>query len=118
MSAPPIPIPLSRPIALDTSAATSSSSFWDNITTWASEHKAVVYTIAGVTIVVTGVGVAYYLSDPSSSQKSQDSGTSKKKSKKSKGKSRKAAGEASKEATQESSAARGQYSVLGSRPGC
>lgn len=40
-----------------------SSSLWDRITTWASENKAVVYTVAGVAIVVTGAGVAYYLTD-------------------------------------------------------
>lgn len=41
----------------------SSSSVWDKISTWASENKAVVYTIAGVAVVVTGAGVAYYLTD-------------------------------------------------------
>ena len=41
----------------------AQSSLWDRITTWASENKAVVYTIAGVAVVVTGAGVAYYLSD-------------------------------------------------------
>lgn len=41
---------------------TPSSSLWDRITTWASEHKAAVYTIAGVTLVVTGAGVIYYSS--------------------------------------------------------
>lgn len=44
-------------------ASTSQSSVWDRITTWASENKAVVYTIAGVAIVVSGAGVAYYLLD-------------------------------------------------------
>jgi import receptor subunit TOM70 len=44
-------------------ASTPSSSVWDRITTWASENKAVVYTIAGVAVVVTGAGVAYYLTD-------------------------------------------------------
>jgi import receptor subunit TOM70 len=44
-------------------ASTPSSSVWDRITTWASENKAVVYTIAGVVVVVTGASVAYYLTD-------------------------------------------------------
>jgi import receptor subunit TOM70 len=44
-------------------ASTPSSSVWDRITTWASENKAVVYAIAGVAVVVTGAGVAYYLTD-------------------------------------------------------
>ena len=37
------------------------SSVWDRITNWASEHKALVYTIAGVAVVVTGAGIVYYL---------------------------------------------------------
>lgn len=44
-------------------ALSGSPSFWEKVTTWASEHKAVVYTIAGVAVVVTGAGVAYYLTD-------------------------------------------------------
>ena len=43
--------------------STSQSSLWDRISTWASDNKVVVYTIAGVAIVVTGAGVAYYLTD-------------------------------------------------------
>lgn len=44
-------------------SSTASSSVWDRVSTWASENKAVVYTIAGVAIVVSGAGVAYYLTD-------------------------------------------------------
>jgi len=40
-----------------------SSSFYDRITTWASEHKAAVYTIAGITLVATGAGIYYYTSE-------------------------------------------------------
>ncbi|KAF2250022.1 mitochondrial precursor proteins import receptor [Trematosphaeria pertusa] len=40
-----------------------TSSLWDRISTWASEHKGVVYTIAGLTLVVGAGGVIYYLSD-------------------------------------------------------
>jgi hypothetical protein len=43
----------------------SSSSTWDRISSWVSEHKAVVYTIAGVAVVVTGAGVVYYLNNDS-----------------------------------------------------
>lgn len=43
----------------------SSSSTWDRISTWVSENKAVVYTIAGVAVVVTGAGVVYYLNSDS-----------------------------------------------------
>lgn len=36
-------------------------SLWDRISTWVSEHKAVVYTIAGVAVVVTTAGAVYYV---------------------------------------------------------
>ena len=64
MSNQPYPVPPSGGIPVQfTSPASQSSSLWDRVTTWASENKAVVYTIAGVAIVVTGAGVAYYLTD-------------------------------------------------------
>jgi len=44
------------------SVSTASSSLWDRVSTWASENKTVVYTIAGVTLVATGAGVVYYVS--------------------------------------------------------
>ncbi|KAH6627070.1 hypothetical protein B0J18DRAFT_159122 [Chaetomium sp. MPI-SDFR-AT-0129] len=44
----------SAPIPADTS-------LWDRISTWVSEHKAVVYTIAGVAVVVTTAGAVYYV---------------------------------------------------------
>ena len=47
----------------DFTSSAPPSSVWDRISTWASEHKAVVYTIAGVAVVVTGAGVAYYLTE-------------------------------------------------------
>ncbi|CAG9949728.1 unnamed protein product [Clonostachys rosea f. rosea IK726] len=43
-----------------------SSSVWDRISSWASENKAVVYTIAGVVVAVTGAGAVYYLTSDSS----------------------------------------------------
>ena len=57
MSAPAPSIPAGTPAA----AIPADPSLWDRISTWASENKAVVYTIAGVAVVVTGAGVAYYL---------------------------------------------------------
>jgi mitochondrial import receptor subunit TOM70 len=43
----------------------SSSTVWERVSNWVSENKVVVYTIAGVAVVVTGAGVVYYLnSDP------------------------------------------------------
>lgn len=60
----PLPTPAQN-VVLDTSKlpVQSSQSVWDRISNWISEHKAVVYTIAGVAVVVTGAGVVYYLSD-------------------------------------------------------
>lgn len=62
----PLPTPTQN-VVLDTSKLTesSSTSVWDRITNWVSENKAVVYTIAGVAVVVTGAGVVYYLNDSS-----------------------------------------------------
>lgn len=65
MSAERVPFPPSR-TGLDTSSLSSQSSslpLWDRISLWASENKAVVYTIAGVAVVVSGAGVVYYLSE-------------------------------------------------------
>jgi mitochondrial import receptor subunit TOM70 len=59
MSSQPLQVPPSHGIPVPP----PQSSLWDRISTWASEHKAVVYTMAGVAIVVTGAGVAYYLTD-------------------------------------------------------
>jgi import receptor subunit TOM70 len=42
---------------------TGTSSLWDRISTWASEHKGAVYTIAGLTLVVGAGGAIYYLTD-------------------------------------------------------
>lgn len=39
----------------------ADSSFWSRVSTWVSEHKAAVYTIVGVTVVVTGAGAVYYI---------------------------------------------------------
>ncbi|KAL8695752.1 MAG: hypothetical protein Q9224_003186 [Gallowayella concinna] len=66
MSAEAIPISSARTTALDTSSLSSQSSslpLWDRLSTWASQNKAIVYTIAGVVIVITGAGVVYYNSE-------------------------------------------------------
>lgn len=67
----PLPTPTQN-VVLDTSSlpAATSSSVWDRISNWVSENKAVVYTIAGVAVVVTGAGVVYYLNDSSKSSAS------------------------------------------------
>lgn len=43
----------------------SDPSVWDRISSWVSENKAVVYTIAGVAVVVTTAGAVYYIRNSS-----------------------------------------------------
>ncbi|KAE9976406.1 TOM (translocase of outer membrane) complex component [Venturia inaequalis] len=64
-SAPIPPRPVQLPVQLDTSnlGTAGSSSLWDRISSWASENKGVVYTLAGITLVVTVGGVVYYVND-------------------------------------------------------
>ena len=60
---------VSRPVSNTNLASSSLSSdasslpLWERLSTWVSENKAVVYAIAGVAVVVTGAGAAYYISD-------------------------------------------------------
>ena len=92
MSAEQIPIPAARNTALDTPSLSSPSSslpLWDRITTWASENKAVVYTIAGVAVVASGAGVIYYLSDSRKDVKSEGTEEKKRASKKERRKAKK-----------------------------
>lgn len=74
-------------VVLDTATLppSGSSSVWDRVSKWVSENKALVYTIAGVAVVVTSAGVVYYLSDsskPSPPPTSKKSKTQKRKEKK------------------------------------
>ncbi|KAK0727074.1 hypothetical protein B0T26DRAFT_640056 [Lasiosphaeria miniovina] len=90
------PTPPSTPMATTPVVVTPNSSLWDRVTTWFSENKAVVYTIAGVVVVVTGAGAVYYLRTSSS-----DDGTprlSKKERRKQKQAEREAEAEAEKAA--------------------
>ena len=59
------------------SSDTSSLTLWERLSIWASENKAVVYAIAGIAVVVSGAGVAYYISE--SRKGSQGAGTEEKK---------------------------------------
>lgn len=54
------PLPSMPPVppALQISAPPST---WERLSSWISENKAVVYTIAGIAVVVTGAGAVYYL---------------------------------------------------------
>lgn len=77
MSAQPIYVSPPLP-GIPIEASSPTLSFWDRITTWASENKAVVYIIAGVAVVGTGAGVIYYYGDSSRIQDSATKRTSKK----------------------------------------
>lgn len=85
---------VSIPINTASSAGQSSpSSLWDRLTTWASENKVVVYTVAGTAVVVTGAGVVYYLSTSKNPSGGASISAEKRKSKKERRKEKKAAGE-------------------------
>lgn len=58
---PSVPLPLGQPRI----AVPADSTLWDRVSTWVSEHKAVVYTIAGVAVVVTTAGAVYYIKNSS-----------------------------------------------------
>jgi len=97
MSADAAPLPNSPgpfPVAMP---PTGTSSLWDRISTWASEHKGVVYTVAGLTLVVSAGGVIYYLSDDRKGSSSQ-AASSKRKNKRDR---KKAKERAEKEAVKE-----------------
>ncbi|KAG9554259.1 hypothetical protein KCU71_g11492, partial [Aureobasidium melanogenum] len=49
---------------------------------WASEHKAAVYTIAGVTLVATGAGIYYYTSESAPTPQDLEAAAEKKKARK------------------------------------
>lgn len=61
----PIPITTPLPPTTHTVSVPADSSVWSRITTWVSENKAVVYTIAGVAVVVTTAGAVYYIRNSS-----------------------------------------------------
>jgi import receptor subunit TOM70 len=112
-------LPPSRPIPIDVSslpADAASSSLWDRISSWASENKALVYTIAGVTLVVTAAGVVYYTtsSDVKASGAESSSGAGKAKAnKKAKRKAKKEAEEKAKVEEEEKAKTGGLRSAIG-----
>jgi import receptor subunit TOM70 len=69
----PGPFPVEIPIEQGT------SSLWDRLSNWASENKGVVYTIAGVTLVVGAGGAIYYFSSDSRQDGSATAGNKRKK---------------------------------------
>lgn len=82
-------------VVVDTSSlpSSSSASVWDRISKWAAENKALVYTIAGVAVVVTSAGVVYYLTDSGRATQGTPAPAEKKKSKKERRKEKKRAEE-------------------------
>jgi hypothetical protein len=54
-------IPTAPVVGTPAAPLPADQSLWDRISTWVSEHKAVVYTIAGVAVVVTTAGAVYYI---------------------------------------------------------
>ncbi|EYE97485.1 putative mitochondrial outer membrane translocase receptor (TOM70) [Aspergillus ruber CBS 135680] len=95
---------LSKNVVVDTTSLPESttSGVWDRISKWVSENKALVYTIAGVAVVVTSAGVVYYLSDSSSPAKTTTASaaaTEKKKTKNQKRREKKKAEEKAKSAS-------------------
>ncbi|ODM16472.1 Mitochondrial import receptor subunit tom-70 [Aspergillus cristatus] len=95
---------LSKNVVVDTTSLSESttSGVWDRISKWVSENKALVYTIAGVAVVVTSAGVVYYLSDSSSPAKTATASaaaTEKKKTKNQKRREKKKAEEKAKSAS-------------------
>ncbi|KAG6019489.1 TOM (translocase of outer membrane) complex component [Claviceps sp. Clav32 group G5] len=85
-SLPSMPPP--RPVAIPLDAPSST---WDRLTSWISENKAAVYTIAGVAVVVTGAGAVYYLNSDSKPKSDSAPKLSKKERRKRKEAERKAA---------------------------
>lgn len=93
--AAPVPLPpVTQSEQLEGVASSSAPSLFERISTWASENKAAVYSIAGITLIATAAGV-YYYSDARALPKSEDS-AARRKSKKDRRKGKKDAGEDSK----------------------
>lgn len=84
MAAESIPAINTSASRVPSQAPSAGSGVWERFTSWASENKKVVYTVAGITFIATSAGVIYYLSSPPT-QSDQYS----KKSKKEKRKARK-----------------------------
>lgn len=111
-SGSPLPEP-PKNVVLDTASipASSSSSVWDRISKWVSENKALVYTVAGVAVVVTSAGVVYYLNDSNRSGKSTQP-ADKKKSKNQRRKEKKKAEEKKSKAASGSDGTSSENSVM------
>ena len=92
MSTDTVPLTSGRAPILDTSSLSSNSSslpLWDRLSTWASENKTIVYTIAGIAVVVTGAGLVYYSTDSRTASRDTSSEEKKRLSKKERKKAKK-----------------------------
>lgn len=78
----------------EAAVTSASSTLWDRASIWVAEHKAAVYTIAGITLVVTGAGVVYYAAGASEGADGIDKNGEPRKSKKERRKAKKEAEEA------------------------
>ncbi|KAK2609242.1 TOM (translocase of outer membrane) complex component [Conoideocrella luteorostrata] len=85
------PLPSMPPAGATAVPVDAPSSTWDRIASWVTENKAVVYTIAGVAVVVTGAGVVYYLNADSKPKSDSSPKLSKKERRKRKEAERRAA---------------------------
>ncbi|KAK4453823.1 mitochondrial outer membrane 72K protein [Podospora aff. communis PSN243] len=68
-------MPPAAPFPPTATVTTADPSLWDRVSTWVSENKAVVYTIAGVAVVITGAGAVYYIRSGSDNKESKDVGS-------------------------------------------
>lgn len=91
MPAEPVPVSSARtaPNTSSFSSQPSSLPLWDRLSKWASENKTIVYTIAGVAVVIAGTGVVYYGSDSRKSSRELDTDEKKRASKKERRKAKK-----------------------------
>lgn len=100
----PGPFPVQIPVD-------SNNSLWDRLSNWASENKGIVYTIAGVTLVVGAGGAIYYFSNDSRGDSTADTSAAKRKRQRER---KRAKERAEKEATPEkASGMRLRFSRLG-----
>lgn len=92
MSAQPVSVVPIRTVPVNASSIPPQS-FWERVSTWVSENKAIVYTVGAVAVVATGAGVVYYLSEPNKGVDGRDdsrrASEDKKKSKKERRKAKK-----------------------------
>jgi mitochondrial import receptor subunit TOM70 len=96
--------------ASSTPGVLPSQSSWDRISKWISENRVIVYTIAGVAVVVTG-GVVYYITNSRKEKKQAEERRVSKKERR-RAKREKEQAEAAKEAAQSQEGEAGGYRTV------